>query len=146
MSKMSLSLKDLLEQNVNDALAELERVAPNETARLKLAMAARDAYRKEARAQAKPEASGTLNLMPSNAHDAIVAYLRSVGQPQTKEDIENALINGGFQSDRPRKRFNIRDSFRWHLARPDGTELREISGKIGLKSWIVGSKFVDQDD
>ncbi|WP_263418657.1 hypothetical protein [Terriglobus albidus] len=138
MPKTVQSLGDILEEHVRNAVSALERVAPEETKQLLLAQAALSAYKKQHVEISQPVAGLPIT---DNAYDAIKAYLRMTGKPQSKEFIIETLLQSGFQAAKPRRELNLKDSFRWHLSHPDESELREIDGKVGLKSWVKRGKF-----
>ena len=48
------------------------------------------------------------------AIDAIEAYLDSMGRPVQKDQLADALVEGGFQYNRKRPGFNVLDSIRHH--------------------------------
>jgi hypothetical protein len=72
-----------------------------------------------------------------NAIGAMVAYLDKVQEFTDVEIVIDALINGGFAPLDKRRRYNIKDSIRYHTEKSKRLILQD--GKLGKAEWDTTS-------
>jgi hypothetical protein len=87
------------------------------------------------RSGAKHDISGT-EFMPYRAIDAIEVYLDEVREFTDPEVIITALLDGGFAPNDKRRRYNIKDSIRYHTEKSKRLIIQ--GGKLGKSEWTPG--------